>query len=66
MLPEEIVKQNKDVVGGLTELILEGLQTDGAHHKQWFLAHLLVRVVGEHEAQRTLIHMQIEDCGITP
>lgn len=31
-----------DVVEGLRDLAIDGLLTDGAHHKQWFLEKILV------------------------
>lgn len=35
----------------VVDLILEGLRTDGVHHKQWFLEQILLRLEGEKEVE---------------
>ncbi len=36
----------------LDDLVAEGLQTDGAHHKQWYLEQVLLRMgYGESDLQ---------------
>lgn len=31
----------------IIELILDGLNTDGDHHKQWYLEEILKKIVGK-------------------
>jgi len=34
----------------LVEFIVDGLNTDGGHHKQWYLEKILERLIGADEA----------------
>ena len=34
---------------GLVEIIIDGLCTDGDHHKQWYLERVLRELVGDEE-----------------
>lgn len=49
----------------LSELCFEGLQTDGAHHKQWYLEQILKRVLGP-EKYETLKDSYDWEEGIAP
>ncbi len=46
----------------LDDLIAEGLQIDGAHHKQWYLEQVLLRMGYEESDLRDLGHER----GIAP
>lgn len=37
----------KEVCDEIAKLLLEGLTTDGAHHKQWYLAQALRVLTGD-------------------
>lgn len=47
----------------LDDLVLEGLMIDGAHHKQWYLEQVLLRLGGYEESDlRDLGHER----GVAP
>jgi len=50
------------LVEAIRELAEEGLQTDGGHHKQWYLAQIL-RVIGMTNAD---LRQVTDDLGIAP
>ncbi len=37
-------KEEEKEVSYIDELIIEGLMTDGEHHKQWYLEQVLLRL----------------------
>jgi hypothetical protein len=47
----------------IIELLAEGLQTDGAHHKQWYLNEVLT-LIDEREAKE--VEGWTGDTGIAP
>ena len=49
----------------LSELIVEGLLTDGAHHKQWFLEEILKKLIAEEGLIQLKNHIEWEE-GIAP
>lgn len=36
----------------LEKLLVDGLRTDGGHHKQWYLEQILLFLVGYHKFDR--------------
>jgi len=46
--------------------IIEALQTDGAHHKQWFLEMILFKLVGEEEFTNMNVQSSGWEKGIVP
>lgn len=48
-----------------TDLCVQGLVTDGGHHKQWYLEQLLLRLVGKDEWDE-LKRIYDWDKGIAP
>ncbi len=44
MPQDKKVKERDPEMQYLDDLISEGLQTDGAHHKQWYLEQVLLRM----------------------
>ena len=55
---------NKKVI---SELAQQGLQIDGAHHKQWYLAEILLAAIGEEEYNKITEALSIwNDLGTPP
>ena len=48
------------------QLAQEGLQTDGEHHKQWFLSSILFQLLGEEEYTQTIEALGLADDEGTP
>ena len=45
--------ENEDINRlSLSEIVIEALMIDGAHHKQWFLEYLYSQLFGEEAFQR--------------
>lgn len=49
----------------LTEMCIEALQTDGAHHKQWFVEQILKRLLGKERYENIRRSYEWHD-GIEP
>lgn len=47
----------------IIELLTDGLQIDGAHHKQWYLNEVLTLI---DEVQASQVEMWTGDTGIAP
>jgi hypothetical protein len=56
--------------GDVKDLCINGLLTDGAHHKQWYFEQILKRIIPNYNKQEFIIDNQLFDYewedGIAP
>lgn len=50
----------------MVELIIDGLQTDGGHHKQWYLEQILIELVGKKKIKEMKEYYGDWEEGIAP
>lgn len=46
---------DEETKGKIIEVLLDGLYTDGAHHKQYYLKQALILLVGKDEVEEWML-----------